>query len=168
MALLRQSNGSLSCRRGHCPDAWSSSALGQIDVDQPPDGGALAQTIRHGWQRIGVQVVRDLDTKTVSPGVASVEGEIHAHRDRVFQLALLAVDQQCINQHAPGDDAVWVYATSPPFSELEGAVLDNDLRRLTPTQDALVGALQAYAWQSNFCYIAASVQLKTHPSVTRR
>lgn len=63
-----------------------------------------------------------------------------------------------------GTEIVWVYAASQPFPELEGAVLDNGLKRLIPSHDALVAALQSYAQKNDLYYVAASVQLSTHPS----
>jgi hypothetical protein len=66
-----------------------------------------------------------------------------------------------------GTETVWVYAASQPFPELEGAVLDNGFKRLTQSQDDLVAALQSYARQTDLRYVAASVQLNTHPGTAR-
>ncbi len=63
-----------------------------------------------------------------------------------------------------GTETVWVYAASQPFPELEGAVLDNGLKRLTQSHDGLVAALQSYARKKELHYVAASVQLSTRPS----
>ncbi|MBI3774464.1 MAG: DUF4384 domain-containing protein [Gammaproteobacteria bacterium] len=63
-----------------------------------------------------------------------------------------------------GTEIVWVYAASQPFPELEGAVLDNGLKRLIPSHDGLIAALQSHAGKKDFQYVAASVQLRTHPS----
>ena len=63
-----------------------------------------------------------------------------------------------------GTETVWVYAASQPFPELDGAVLDNGLKRLTQSHEGLVAALQSYAQKNALHYVAASVQLRTHPS----
>ncbi len=60
-----------------------------------------------------------------------------------------------------GTETVWVYAASQPFPELEGAVLDNGLKRLNESQSGMAAALQTYARQKDLHYVSAQVQLRT-------
>lgn len=63
-----------------------------------------------------------------------------------------------------GTETVWVYASNQPFPELEGAILDNGLKRLTQSHDSLVAALLSFTRKKDSHYVAASVQLSTHSS----
>ena len=67
-----------------------------------------------------------------------------------------------------GTETVWVYAAPQPFPELEGAVLDNGLKRLTQAHAGMAAALQTHARQKNVHYVSAHVQLSTHPGTPRR